>query len=226
MSPPSLDCVIFDFDGVIVDSYDAVTGSINAALAEHGLEQRPPERLRHYIGPPTHAAFGELTGYGEGSAQLEEIIATYRRHYAAVYLEQTTAIDGVSDLLETLSQTLDLAIATSKSVLFTQPLLDALALGQYFAVVEAAAPDDSSDDKTAIVARALAALRARGRSRAAMVGDRSYDIVAARANALVAIGVTWGIGSEQELREAGAQLIAHAPGELAALLRRAVPDRH
>jgi phosphoglycolate phosphatase len=226
VSRPALDCVIFDLDGVVVDSHDAVTGSINAALAEHGFQQRPPAELRHYIGPPTHAAFGELSGYAEGSPELERIIATYRRHYASVYLDQTTAIAGITDALETLSQTLDLAIATSKSVLFTQPLLDALALGRYFAVVEAAAPNDSGDDKTAIVARAVAALGERGRSRAAMVGDRSYDIVAARAHGLLAIGVTWGIGSEQELREAGAQRVAHAPVELVALLNGAAPDRH
>jgi phosphoglycolate phosphatase len=212
--------VIFDFDGVIVDSYDAVTGSINAALGEHGLPTRPPSTLRHYIGPPTHSAFRELTGYGEGSAELEAVIATYRRHYASIYLTQTTAIAGMAEVLETLSRSLDLAIATSKSVLFTQPLLDSLALGRYFAVVEAAAPDDASDDKTAIVGRALSALHARGRAVAAMVGDRSYDIAAARAHGLATVGVTWGIGTEQELREAGAERLAHAPGDLIAVLTR------
>jgi phosphoglycolate phosphatase len=214
--------VIFDFDGVLVDSYGAVTGSINAALVEHGLPSRPPASLRHYIGPPTFTTFRELTGEPEGSPLIEEIIATYRRHYAAVYLEQTQPIDGVVGLLEGISQRLALAIATSKSVTFTQPLLARLALERYFCVIQAARPNDRGDDKTAIVGRAIEALAARGRSHVVMVGDRSFDIVAARAHGLVSIGVTWGIGSAQELTDAGADVLVGAPSELAELLE---PER-
>ena len=218
------DGLIFDLDGVLIDSYDAVTGSINAALVEHGLQERPPEALRHYIGPPTFTAFAELTGEGEDSAAVEAIVATYRRHYAAVYMTATHAIDGVAPVLEALAERLALAIATSKSVLFTQPLLDELGLARYFAVIEAAAANDSGDDKTAIVGRALAALRARGCRSVAMVGDRSYDLIAARAHGLPAIGVTWGIGSAEELERAGASLLLHAPRELAALFGAEAPE--
>jgi phosphoglycolate phosphatase len=206
--------LIFDFDGVIVDSYAAVTGSINAALVEHGLGARPAAQLRHYIGPPTFVAFRELTGAPEGSPEIDAVVATYRRHYEAVYLEQTTVIEGIAPVLETLSERFPLALATSKSVLFTQPLLDALALTGFFANVSAAAPDDASDDKTAIVARALEALAALGCARPAMVGDRSFDVEAARAHGLLAIGVTWGIGSATELRDAVADLLLSRPSEL------------
>ncbi|MGA2006453.1 MAG: HAD hydrolase-like protein [Solirubrobacteraceae bacterium] len=214
MTRPRPDALIFDFDGVIVDSYAAVTGSINAALVEHGLGARPAAQLRHYIGPPTFVAFRELTGAPEGSPEIDAVVATYRRHYEAVYLEQTTVIEGIAPVLETLSERFPLALATSKSVLFTQPLLDALALARFFAKVSAAAPDDASDDKTAIVARALEALAALGCARPAMVGDRSFDVEAARAHGLLAIGVTWGIGSATELRDAGADLLLSRPSEL------------
>ena len=218
MSRLAPDALIFDFDGVIVDSHEAVTGSINAALVEHGLAPRPAQSLRHYIGPPTFTAFRELTGAPEGSPEIAAIVATYRRHYAAVYLTATRAIDGIVPVLETLSARLPLALATSKSVLFTQPLLEALALERYFAVVEAAASNDSSDDKAAIVGRAIAALAARGRRHPAMVGDRSFDVEGARAHGLPVIGVTWGIGSVAELEQAGADVLIGAPGELLALL--------
>jgi phosphoglycolate phosphatase len=212
------DSLIFDFDGVIVDSYAAVTGSINAALVEHGLAARPVQTLRHYIGPPTFTAFRELTGAPEGSPEIDAIVATYRRHYAAVYLTATRAIDGIVPVLETLSQRLPLALATSKSVLFTQPLLAALGLERFFVVVEAAASNDSSDDKAAIVGRAIAVLAARGCRHPAMVGDRSFDVEGARAHGLPTIGVTWGIGSVAELEGAGVDVLLRSPGELVALL--------
>ena len=49
-----------------------------------------------------------------------------------------------------------------------------------------------------------------------MVGDRSFDIIAAHAHGLPAIGVTWGIGTREELRDAGADAIIDRPDELPA----------
>ena len=211
--PPN--AVIFDFDGVLVDSYQAVTGAINAALLEHGLPARAPAELRHFIGPPTFTAFSEPTGEPSDSDAVATIVATYRERYAAVYLTSTAVFEGVVEMLDALSRRMPLALATSKSVLFAQPLLEELGLERYFAVVAAAAADDSDDDKTAIVGRALDALDRRA---AVMVGDRSFDIVGARAHGLPAIGVSWGIGSVEELRAAGADVIVDEPGELVALL--------
>lgn len=211
------DAVIFDLDGVIVDSYAAVTDSINGALAEHGLPTRPAQALRHFIGPPTFVTFAQLTGEPLDSAAVAAIVASYRARYAAVYLQQTVVIDGVAEMLATLARSRPLAIATSKSVTFTQPLLAALALDGLFKVVAAAGPVDTGDDKTAIIGRALAGLES---PRAAMVGDRSFDIEAAHAHALPAIGVTWGIGDAEELRGAGADALVESPQELVTLLNR------
>jgi phosphoglycolate phosphatase len=207
--------VIFDLDGVLIDSYAAVTDSINAALVDNGYARRPAAELLHLIGPPTFAAFSALLSKPATSAAVAAIVASYREHYAAVYLTQTTVISGVRPMLEALAERLPLAIATSKSVLFTAPLLDALELSPYFTAVEAAATDDSADDKTAIVARAHAALHLRP---AAMVGDRSFDMVAARAHELLAVGVLWGVGSATELHAAGADLLLEHPTELSELL--------
>jgi phosphoglycolate phosphatase len=207
--------VIFDFDGVLVDSYEPVTGAINAALVEHGLPAREPAELRHFIGPPTFTAFSELTGEPPGSDAVTAIVETYRERYAAVYLTSTAVFEGVVEMLDALARRMPLALATSKSVLFAQPLLAALGLERYFAVVAAADADDTDDDKTAIVGRALEAL---DRPVAVMVGDRSFDIVAARAHGLPAIGVSWGIGSVEELRAAGADAIVAQRGEMVVLL--------
>ena len=207
--------VVFDFDGVLVDSVAPVTSSINAALREHGLAERDPRELRRLIGPPTYSAFAELLAAAPDSPQVSAVVATYRAHYEAVYLSATRVFDGVVEMLEALSAQAALALATSKSVDFAQPLLDALGLSRFFAVTAAADPRSSDDDKSAIVARALAEL---GVAEAAMVGDRSFDMEAARAHGLRAIGVSWGIGSVEELRAAGAEAIADSPAALLALL--------
>ncbi len=210
------DAAIFDFDGVLIDSIAPVTTSINDALVEHGHATRPVSELIGLIGPPTFVAFSELIGEPSDSAAVAAIVATYRARYTERYLTQTRVIAGVVDVLSVLAPSMRLAIATSKSATFTRPLLDALDLTRHFAVIEAAAVDDTADDKTAIVARALAALSV---ARAVMVGDRSFDIAAAHAHGLFAVGVTWGVGSSEELRAAGADCLIDSPGELIEMLQ-------
>ena len=47
-----------------------------------------------------------------------------------------------------------------------------------------------------------------------MVGEREYDIAGAKENNMKSIGVTYGFGSEQELKSAGANYIVHSIKEL------------
>jgi phosphoglycolate phosphatase len=101
-----------------------------------------------------------------------------------------------------------------------EPLLEALNLSGYFDAVIGPELDSESEQKSVTVARALAKLSPG--TRAVMVGDRRYDVSAAHANGMLAIGVLWGIGSEEELRAAGAEATARTPAELRALLERGI----
>ena len=49
-----------------------------------------------------------------------------------------------------------------------------------------------------------------------MVGDRSFDMIAARAHGLRAVGVGWGIGEPRRAQAAGADVIVATPDELPA----------
>src|SRR6185312_4893158 len=88
---------------------------------------------------------------------------------------------------------------------------EAMGLRAHFDVV--AGPDLSAraEDKTETLGRALHTL---GPTRAVMVGDRSFDVSAAHAHGLPAIGVTWGIGTPGELHDAGAERTIDRPDEL------------
>jgi phosphoglycolate phosphatase len=203
---PPADAAIFDFDGVIIDSRQPVETAINGALLAHGFAPRSAAETARFIGPPALSAFAELTGAAEDSELVVACVATYHDIFARVYLEQTRLIDGMPELLRSL--TLPLALATSKARQFVAPLLEHF--GIEFAVVSAPM---LAEPKAETVARAQRELGARN---PVVVGDRHYDIEAARACGLRAIGVTWGIGDRDELRSA--DIIVERPAELHALL--------
>jgi len=211
--PPADAVVLFDLDGVLADSRAAITGCLNDALAAHGLPRQAPADLYRHIGPPLPLAFAEILGASPDSDLVAACIESYRERYAVASLTDTEATPGIAGALTGLADAGGrLGVATSKPKPFAEPLLDALGLLRFFAVVAGPELDVPAESKTATVGNALRALGASGGT---MVGDRSFDMVAARAHGLRAVGVAWGIGSREELEAAGADVIVATPDELA-----------
>ena len=208
--------VLFDLDGVLVDSRGPISSCINHALAAHGLPERDPADLYRYIGPPLLHAFAELLAQPAESPAVAGCAATYRERYAEASLTETAVTPGIADVLAALrDEGRRLGVATSKPRPFAEPLLDVLGMRAYFDVVAGPELDASGEDKITTVGAALRALGVDGGS-GAMVGDRSFDMLAARAHGLRAVGVGWGIGSRAELEAAGAERIVASPAELPA----------
>jgi phosphoglycolate phosphatase len=208
-----MNAVLFDLDGVLVDSRAAISGAMNHALVANGFPQRPEAELYRFIGPPLALGFAELTAQPADSAVVVACITGYRERYAITSVTDTEVFPGIPEAIDELAQHHRLAVATSKALALAEPLLAALNLRERFEAV--AGPDLSAhaEDKSATIGAALDAL---GAKRGVMIGDRSFDVVGAHAHGLVAMGVTWGIGDAAELTSAGADVIVDLPAELPA----------
>jgi len=207
------DAVLFDLDGVLVDSRTAFARSINAALVAHGLPERADDELHTYLGPPLHRTFAALGGV---DAQIDALVLSYRARYRTTMAQESAVFAGIPEALEALAEVMPLVVATSKSQALAEPLLEQLGLRDCFQAVHGPSLQARDEAKSLTIARALEGLpHAR---RPVMVGDRKFDVLGARAHGLPCVGVLWGIGSEQELREAGAAALVSAPEELPELL--------
>jgi phosphoglycolate phosphatase len=203
------DAAIFDLDGVLADSRIPFSRCVNAALVAAGFAEHPEADLHRFIGPPLHATFEELTG---DRSVVQGCVDAYRERYRTHSAGETTVMDGMADAIATLAGRMPLAVATSKPLAMSEPLLCAMGLRAHFVAVEGPALEAEAEPKAETIRRALAHLPAGARP--VMVGDRRYDVEGAHAHGLPCIGVLWGIGSEDELRAAGADAIVATPGEL------------
>jgi len=192
---------------VLVDSRRAFARCVNHAPELAGAAPRPEAELHPFLGPPLHATFARLAGEAAADACVEAYRERYRTHASA----ETSIIEGIDEALARFDEAL--VVVTSKPKALAEPLLDALGLRSRFAAVFGPSLSERAEPKSATLARAIAAHAPR-----ALVGDRSFDIHAARAHGIRAVGVLWGIGSEAELRAAGADTIAATPAELIPLL--------
>jgi phosphoglycolate phosphatase len=207
--------VLFDLDGVLVDSRVAIGASMNHALVSRGHAAREETLLHRYIGPPLLEAFSELTGEPVGSPEVAALVTAYRERYAVASLRDSLINPGIEAALEALGGEYTLAVATSKPRAFAVPLLDVLGLSRHFAWIAGPELDSTMETKAETVRGALERV---GGPPAVMVGDRSHDIEGARANGIPVVGVKWGIGTADELADADA--LVEAPRELPAVVAR------
>ncbi|MDR1599901.1 MAG: dTMP kinase [Oscillospiraceae bacterium] len=204
MPSPSYDVILFDLDGTLTDSYPGVTGSVRAAIDGMGLDPPDPATLRAFMGPPLSESFKRVYGHLT-QEQVDHCIALYREDFTANGIYNNRVYTGIPHLLRRLrSMDVALIVATSKPTVFARRVLEHFGLLEMFDAVIGVELDEREHDKADIV---RAALPARYR-RAAMVGDRHYDMRAAKANNIDAIGALYGYGGRAELVGSGADAIA------------------
>ncbi len=207
---------LFDLDGTLIVSEEGILGTIEHALARLGVSSPPRSELRGWIGPPLRATFPRVLG--DDPARVEQAVAHYSERFGEIGWREHRVYDGVDAVVDTLAaRGIALAVVTTKVDLHADPIVRSLPFGACFERLYAAAPGSRDCQKAAMIARALSEFGIAA-NEAVMIGDRHFDIEGARANGVRAIGVGWGFGSTDELREAGADAIAATPEELRGLL--------
>jgi phosphoglycolate phosphatase len=106
-----------------------------------------------------------------------------------------------------------LFVATSKPSVYAERIIDHFKLRVYFERVFGSKLDGRRSDKTDLLSYALKTMRV-DPAQAMMIGDRSHDMIGARNNGMIAVGVLYGYGSKEELLDAGAHHICATPQRL------------
>src|SRR5262249_38378469 len=114
-------------------------------------------------------------------------------------------------------------VVTSKLHVFATRIVEHFSLASLFDRIYGSELDGTRVDKGELIAYALAEEQL-GPSDVGMVGDREHDVIGAVKCGVRAIGVTYGYGTEVELRTHGAALIATSPLEIAGLVDRLFRD--
>jgi phosphoglycolate phosphatase len=215
--------LFFDLDGTLIDPFPGITQSIQYALRELGYPVPPAESLRGCIGPPLRESLAQLMP-GAAEEQLACGIEKYRARFRRVGIYENQLYPGIVEALRQLRQSgHSLSIATSKPTIFARQIIAHHGLDEFFQVIEGSELDGTRSDKRELLAHLLKRPHPAA-GPVVMIGDRLYDMVAAKFNQVTGVGVLWGYGSREELTTAGASVLIETPPALPASLARAFPD--
>jgi phosphoglycolate phosphatase len=209
--------VLFDLDGTLTDPAEGIVRCIQHSLTTLQIACPPTEELIQYIGPPLRELFISVCGFAD-AVLIERAVAVFRERFSTVGLFENIPYSEVPSMLERLdSDSYRLFVATSKPQVFAERILEHFELADHFEEIHGNDLEGSLDDKSELL-RELLMNRSLNPKETIMVGDRKYDVIAAKSNGLVSIGVTYGYGSSSELTAAGVDYLCHSPTEVVSVI--------
>lgn len=226
--------VLFDLDGTLTDPMVGITTCVQYALAAAGIEEPDLQKLTPFIGPPLKQSFMEFYGFSDEKA--EQAVEKYRERFKDVGIFENEVYEGIPELLSSLKKEgMLLSVASSKPEVFVKRILTHFSIDSYFDAVVGSELDGRRTDKKEVVAEALKRLYEKDAETAEktegtalsdavkrkctyMVGDRKFDIIGAKAEGVISVGVTYGYGSEEELLAEKPDFLAHSVDELKEIL--------
>jgi beta-phosphoglucomutase len=198
------EAVVFDMDGVLIDSGAHHRAAWRALLEELGEEPPHPEHWRLTIGRPSEEAVPLLLGRRMSEYEARRLARRKRDLYVDLARGGIVTVPGVSRFVADLAgRKIPRAVGTSASGFDVDRLLAGAGLRRYFDVIVTA--DDVTYGKPDPEVYLLAAARMRMTPERCLVFEDSLvGVEAARSAGMRAIGITTA-HTEEELVQAGAE---------------------
>lgn len=195
-------CVVFDWDGTLMDSIQKIVECLQAAAQDVGLPVPSRNAAKNIIGLGLHesmlAVFGDIT-----EAKIAELVDRYKFHFLDKNQTKQPLYPAVRSGLTALDETgAALCVATGKARRGLDRVMKQENLESFFMYTRCA--DESRSKPHPQMLLDILEYTALNPEKVLMVGDTSYDMEMAVGASIDAIGIAHGAHSQLELSSSGA----------------------
>ena len=208
--------ILFDLDGTVVDTIDALRHGVNLTMRELGYPENTREDVLAHInfGARQLVRLSLPSEIQNDEAKVDHALEVYRDKYAQVYMESDTPYDGIPEVFSTLtSRGYRLGIISNKPDDYVPPMAKVLLPKNSYEIARGQRTGAPAKPDPTVPLELASLLGATG-AECALVGDSNVDMTTAKNAGMLAVGVTWGYRSREVLIEAGADRLADHPLDL------------
>lgn len=210
MGKTSVQLLIFDLDGTLIESKWDIAKSVNLTLAELGLPERPLEEIFGFVGDGVKKLLRLAVGQ-EGRASFEDALKVFRGHYLAHCLDRTTFFPGIEPMLRHFAYK-QKAVATNKSIEYTRVILNGLG-AQHFTYLVGGDNGFGLKPEPGMLLHVMEQLNV-SKDQAVLVGDSTNDINGGHNAGIRVCAVGYGMGNRDKMAVCQPDWFIERPEEL------------
>ncbi|MCG3705088.1 HAD family hydrolase [Aliarcobacter butzleri] len=190
--------ILFDLDGTLIDSTDAIVSTFRFAFKEQGFDFRGNDKnIKDLIGYPLDIMFERL---GVSKQKVWDYVDSYKNRYRVISVEQTTLLENAFEAVQLASKIARVSVVTTKTRMYTIPILDNFNITQYFEVITGRENVENPKPHPEPILKTLAQMNYdKNSDEVYMIGDTKLDLICANEAKVNAIGVLCGYSDEEEL---------------------------
>lgn len=190
--------ILFDLDGTLIDSTDAIVSTFRFAFKEQGFDFRGSDKnIKDLIGYPLDIMFERL---GVSKQKVWDYVDSYKNRYRVISVEQTTLLENAFDAVQLASKIARVSMVTTKTRMYTIPILDNFNITQYFEIITGRENVENPKPHPEPILKTLAQMNYdKNKDEVYMIGDTKLDLICANEAKVNAIGVLCGYSNEEEL---------------------------
>lgn len=212
--------ILFDLDGTVSESAFGIRESLEKAIKALGKPVPDLDDYTKYIGPPLIDTFTNLCRFSE--EDCAKGVELYRSFYESEGKYKNRLYDGIKNVLSALKDSgARLAVCSSKYEQFAKEIIEYLGVKDYFNAVCGSTLDGSRKDKKDLIPYAVASLGgdlATDKASVVMLGDTYFDAKGARECGVDFVGVEYGYGTTEAMKNEGATVFAKSTDDIVSLL--------
>lgn len=190
--------ILFDLDGTLIDSTDAIVSTFYHSFKELGFDfNGNDETIKSLIGYPLDVMYKEL---GVDESKVWDFVDSYKNRYRIISKEQTTLLENAYEAVYEASLFARVSVVTTKTRMFTIPLLEHFNIAQFFEVVTGRENVQNPKPHPEPILITLEQMNYdKNKHSVWMIGDTKLDLIAANDANVNSIGVLCGYGDKEEL---------------------------
>jgi len=218
--------IIFDLDGTLLHSIVDIAAACNYVLAQNNL--------------PTHNTESYVSWIGNGAAKLVEralpddvkedpdkldyFVQEYKTYYRSHLMVKSHLYKGIDEVLAFLKQNkIPFAVNTNKPHSQTLPIVDNY-MKDYLPEVVMGQKDNNPKKPDPFAANLIAEKFKVENQEVLFIGDSSVDIKTGKVAGMQTLGVTWGYGEHEPMKEAGCSHFIDTTKELLEFIKTNIEE--
>ena len=207
--------VIYDLDGVLIDSSEGIRKTFEKSLKELDADYHGTD-IKEMIGLPLEDIYYEV--FQEDEELVRRGAEIFRREYATLSLENTVVIDGVTEALESIREAGFMqSVATNKASYLATNLLSHLGIAEYFEIIIGALDVPRPKPAPDMINLTLEKLSV-GKLEAVFVDDTVTGLTAGIDAGVGTVGITTGPHSREMLEIVDPDIIIENLFELVSII--------